>query len=86
MGEDVLVPSQNPSGSSTGSAVAVSAGFARVSIGADYNGNPAIRAALYTIRTTPGTVSEDGGFPFLVDRDSNGQVYRGFSQSSQYHR
>ena len=57
--------------------MAVSAGFAPVSIGADFNGsltNPAIRAALYTIRATPGTVSEDGGFPFSVDRDSLGPM------------
>lgn len=68
---------QNPSGSSTGSAVGVSAGFAPISIGADFNGsltNPAIRAALYTLRTTPGTVSEDGGFPLSVDRDSLGPM------------
>ena len=57
--------------------MAVSAGFAPVSIGAVFNGsltNPAIRAALYTMRTTPGTVSEDGGFPFSVDRDSVGPM------------
>ncbi|KAI4654997.1 uncharacterized protein J4E78_007177 [Alternaria triticimaculans] len=67
----------NPSGSSTGSAVAVSAGFAPVSIGADFNGsltNPAIRAALYTIRTTPGIVSEHRGFPFSKNRDSLGPM------------
>jgi amidase len=68
---------QNPSGSSTGSAVAVSAGFAPVSLGADFNGsltNPAIRAALYTIRTTPGIVSEHRGFPFSKNRDSLGPM------------
>ena len=57
--------------------MAVSAGFAPVSIGADFNGslaNPAIRAALYTIRTTSGLVSENGGFPFSVDRDSVGPM------------
>ncbi|KAI4701766.1 hypothetical protein J4E89_010610 [Alternaria sp. Ai002NY15] len=67
----------NPSGSSTGSAVAVSAGFAPVSIGADFNGsltNPAIRAALYTIRTTPGIVSEHRCFPFSKNRDSVGPM------------
>lgn len=55
----------------------VSANFAPVATGADYNGsltNPAIRAALYTLRTTPGAVSEDGGFPFSVDRDSVGSM------------
>ena len=57
--------------------MAVSAGFAPVSIGADFNGsltNPAIRAALYTIRTTPGTVSDAGGFPFSLNRDSVGPM------------
>lgn len=57
--------------------MSVSAGFAPVSIGADFNGsltNPAIRAALYTLRVTPGIVSEDGGFPFSVDRDSVGPM------------
>ncbi|KAL8901654.1 MAG: hypothetical protein Q9207_005095 [Kuettlingeria erythrocarpa] len=75
--DDGIFGHSNPSGSSTGSAVGVSAGFAPVSIGADFNGsltNPAIRAALYTLRTTPGTVSEDGGFPFSVDRDSIGPM------------
>ena len=57
--------------------MAVSAGFAPVSIGADFNGsltNPAVRAALYTLRTTPGIVKEEGGFPFAVDRDSVGPM------------
>ena len=75
----MLTSLQNPSGSSTGSAVAVSAGFAPLSIGADFNGsltNPAIRAALYTIRTTPGIVSEHGGFPFSKNRDSVGPMAR----------
>ena len=73
----MLTTLQNPSGSSTGSAVSVSAGFAPLSIGADFNGsltNPATRAALYTIRTTPGVVSEKGGFPFSKNRDSVGPM------------
>lgn len=55
----------------------MSAGFAPISIGADFNGsltNPAVRAALYTIRTTPGAVSEHRGFPFSKDRDSVGPM------------
>ncbi|KAF2655536.1 amidase family protein [Lophiostoma macrostomum CBS 122681] len=72
-----LTTFSNPSGSSSGSAVAVSAGFAPLSIGADFNGsltNPAIRAALYTIRTTPGIVSEHRCFPFSKNRDSVGPM------------
>ncbi|KAI4649794.1 uncharacterized protein J4E79_009639 [Alternaria viburni] len=75
--DDGIYGHSNPSGSSTGSAVAVSAGFAPVSIGADFNGsltNPATRAALYTIRTTPGIVSEHRGFPFSKNRDSLGPM------------
>ena len=48
-----------------------------MSLGADFNGsltNPAIRAALYTIRTTPGIVSEHRGFPFSKNRDSLGPM------------
>lgn len=48
-----------------------------MSIGADFNGsltNPATRAALYTLRTTPSLVSEEGGFPFALDRDSVGPM------------
>ncbi|KAI4923842.1 hypothetical protein J4E85_007998 [Alternaria conjuncta] len=74
---DGIYGHSNPSGSSTGSAVAVSAGFAPVSIGADFNGsltNPATRAALFTIRTTPGIVSEHGAFPFSKNRDSVGPM------------
>jgi len=73
----MLTTPQNPSGSSTGSAVAISAGFAPLSIVADFNGsltNPATRAALYTIRPTPGIVSEHGCFPFSKNRDSVGPV------------
>ncbi|KAI4958062.1 hypothetical protein J4E86_003657 [Alternaria arbusti] len=73
----MLTTPQNSSGSSTGSAVAVSAGFAPLSIGADFNGsltNPATRAALYTIRTTPGIVSGRGCFPFSKNRDSVGPM------------
>ncbi|KAI4911270.1 uncharacterized protein J4E92_010326 [Alternaria infectoria] len=75
--DDGIYGHSNPSGSSTGSAVAVSAGFAPLSIGADFNGsltNPATRSALYTIRPTPGIVSEHGCFPFSKNRDSVGPM------------
>lgn len=55
----------------------MAAGFAPISIGADFNGsltNPATRAALYTLRNTPSLVSEKGGFPFAADRDSVGPM------------
>ncbi|KAL8950602.1 MAG: hypothetical protein Q9222_003382 [Ikaeria aurantiellina] len=73
--DDGMFGRSNLSGSSTGSAVGVSAGFTPISIGADFNGSltiPATRAALYTIRPTPGIVSKDGCFPFSKDRDSVG--------------
>ncbi|KAI6082976.1 putative glutamyl-tRNA amidotransferase subunit A [Hypoxylon rubiginosum] len=56
----------NPSGSSSGSAVAVSAGYAPVSIGTESDGSlicPAGRAALYTIKPTIGLVPQDGIVP-----------------------
>lgn len=54
---------KNPGGSSSGSAVAVAAGFAPVSIGGEGDGSlntPASRAALYALKITPGVVPRDG--------------------------
>lgn len=56
----------SPSASSTGSAVAVSAGYAPVSIGTETDGSlvcPAGRAALYTIKPTIGLVPQSDIVP-----------------------
>ncbi|KAJ4146116.1 hypothetical protein NW754_001579 [Fusarium falciforme] len=58
--EDLANP--NPGGSSTGSALAVAAGYSPVSIGGEANGSlttPASRAALYALKCTPQTISTD---------------------------
>ncbi|KID82777.1 Amidase [Metarhizium guizhouense ARSEF 977] len=63
----------NPSGSSTGSAVAVSAGYAPVSIGAETDGSlicPAGRASLYTIKPGIGFIPQDGIVPVSSHFDS----------------
>ncbi|RKL48109.1 hypothetical protein BFJ70_g2467 [Fusarium oxysporum] len=68
---------QNPSGSSTGSAVAVSAGYAPLSIGTETDGSlvsPASRAALYTIKPSIGRVSQSGIIPISHTMDSAGPM------------
>ena len=66
---------QNPGGSSTGSAVAASAGFCPWAIGAETNGSlnsPASRASLYALKPTPGSVSDDGVFKLTNAFDTLG--------------
>ncbi|KAH8688628.1 amidase signature domain-containing protein [Phaeosphaeriaceae sp. PMI808] len=56
----------NPGGSSSGSAIAVSAGLAPISIGTDTSGSliyPASKAALYSIKPTLKIVSQAGIIP-----------------------
>jgi amidase len=68
---------QNPGGSSSGSAIAVSAGFSPISIGTETEGSlimPGGRAALYTIRTTSGIVPMDGIVPISDVADSAGPM------------
>lgn len=58
----------NPGGSSTGSAVGVSAGYAAIAIGTGTTGSvniPSTRAALYGIRITTGTSDMNGIIPLL---------------------
>ena len=58
-----MMAMKNPCGSSTGSAVGVSAGFSPLSLGTETEGSlvqPATRAALYTIKPTVGSVDMDG--------------------------
>ncbi|KAI1122078.1 putative glutamyl-tRNA amidotransferase subunit A [Nemania abortiva] len=67
----------SPAGSSTGSAVAVSAGYAPISIGVETDGSlisPAGRAALYTIKPTMGLVPQEGIIPVTRLFDSAGPM------------
>ncbi|KAH6868972.1 amidase signature domain-containing protein [Thelonectria olida] len=67
----------NPSGSSSGSVVGVSAGYAPVSIGTETDGSllcPAGRAALYTIKPTIGLVPQHGIVPMSHNFDSAGPM------------
>jgi Asp-tRNA(Asn)/Glu-tRNA(Gln) amidotransferase A subunit family amidase len=64
-----------PYGSSGGAAVAVSAGFAAVSLGTDTNSSvrlPAAGAGLVGLRPTLGLVSRSGVIPYDIERDTVG--------------
>lgn len=64
-----------PYGSSGGSAVAVSAGFAAVALGTDTNSSvrlPAAGAGLVGLRPTLGLVSRNGVIPYDIERDTVG--------------
>ncbi|CBX97363.1 hypothetical protein IAQ61_007216 [Plenodomus lingam] len=64
-----------PGGSSTGSAVAVAAGFSTLAIGTDTIGSlttPANRAALYALKPTAGAVPMDGIFNLSKTFDAVG--------------
>jgi len=66
-----------PSGSSSGSAVAVAAGYAPISIGTETNGSlvwPASRCALYSIKPTIGLISQEGIVPVSHTCDSAGPM------------
>ncbi|KAJ5238304.1 hypothetical protein N7468_002923 [Penicillium chermesinum] len=65
------------SGSSSGSAVGVSAGYAPFSIGTETDGSlvsPSGRAALYTIKSTIGLVPQDGIIPISRTFDAAGPM------------
>ncbi|WVF70570.1 hypothetical protein IAT40_005362 [Kwoniella sp. CBS 6097] len=67
----------DPMGSSSGSAVALSAGWAAASIGTDTMGSvlgPAARADLYAIRPTVGRVSRSGVVPVSLEHDTVGPM------------
>jgi amidase len=73
---DFLSLSQNPAGSSSGSAIAVSAGYAPFSLGTETSGSlicPANRASLYTLRTH-GLVSGKGVVPVSTTLDTVGPM------------
>ncbi|RAL08827.1 amidase [Aspergillus homomorphus CBS 101889] len=63
--DDLFVGRSGPGGSSSGSAVGVSAGFAPLSLGTETSGSvcmPANRAGLYSITASRGTLPLDGIF------------------------
>ncbi|KAH8601745.1 amidase signature domain-containing protein [Bisporella sp. PMI_857] len=71
---------QSPGGSSTGSAVGVSAGYASIGLGTDTTGSvviPATRAGLYSIRLTTGITSMEGIVPFSRKFDTVGPLAKG---------
>ncbi|KAL4866522.1 hypothetical protein BDV12DRAFT_172729 [Aspergillus spectabilis] len=77
LADDGSAGHSNPGGSSTGSAVAVSAGYAPIAIGEETDGSlicPAGRAALYTIKPTIGFVPSDGMVPISRNFDSAGPM------------
>jgi amidase len=68
---------ETPCGSSAGSGVAVAAGFAPVSLGAETDGSlvqPANRAALYAVKLTQGSVDMTGSQPGNPDLDTAGPL------------
>ena len=72
---DPLSPNWNPSGSSSGSAVGVSAGFSPLALGTETDGSiimPASYAALYAIKPAVGKVPVDGVIPVGPSMDSVG--------------
>ena len=72
---DPLSPDWNPSGSSSGSAVGVSAGFSPLALGTETDGSiimPASYAALYAIKPAVGKVPVDGVIPVGPSMDSVG--------------
>ncbi|KAH7303806.1 amidase signature domain-containing protein [Stachybotrys elegans] len=67
----------DPSGSSGGPAVAVSAGFASASLGTDTEGsitNPGSRAALFALRPSTGITSRTGVVPISSSQDTTGPL------------
>ncbi|UKZ68357.1 uncharacterized protein TrAtP1_009396 [Trichoderma atroviride] len=74
---DRVLGHSSPSGSSTGSAVGVSAGYSPLAIGTDTGGSlitPSTRAALYTLRPTMDLVPQDGLIPLSHSFDTVGPM------------
>lgn len=77
--DDLFCGRSGPGGSSSGSAVGVSAGFAPLSIGTETGGSicmPANRAGLYSMTATLGTVSTAGLFTLSQSFDGLGGIAR----------
>lgn len=73
--DDLFIGRSGPGGSSSGSGVGVSAGFAPLSIGTETAGSicmPANRAGLYSMAATRGTIPVEGVFRLSRDFDRLG--------------
>jgi amidase len=73
------VPIVPPGGSSSGSAVAVAAGFAAASIGTETSGSllsPANQNGLVTVKPTVGLISRAGIVPIAASQDTAGPMTR----------
>jgi amidase len=76
---DVGIPYVLPGGSSSGSAVAVAAGLAAVSIGTETSGSllsPANMNGLVTVKPTVGLISRAGILPIAASQDTAGPMTR----------
>ncbi|KAI0466325.1 amidase signature domain-containing protein [Xylaria cf. heliscus] len=74
---DGVMGHSNPCGSSTGSAVGVSAGFSPVALGTEVDGSlvqPAARAALYAMKPSVGATELGGVFAVSEEFDSLGSM------------
>lgn len=73
--DDLFMGRSGPGGSSSGSAVGVSAGFAPLSLGTETSGSicmPANRAGSYSMKVTGGTIPTEGLFTLSQDFDGLG--------------
>ncbi len=72
-------PTHHPGGSSSGSGVAVAAGFVPVAIGTDTGGsirNPATACGITGMKPSYGTISLEGSFPLAFSLDHVGALSR----------
>lgn len=77
--DDRGIPVVDPGGSSSGSAVAVAAGFCAASIGTETSGSllhPASRNGLVTVKPTVGLISRAGIVPITHSQDTAGPMTR----------
>lgn len=79
------VPIVSPGGSSSGSAVAVAAGFAAAAIGTETSGSllsPACQCGLVTVKPTVGLLSRAGIIPIAASQDTAGPLCRSVADAA----
>jgi amidase len=78
-------PGRNPSGSSSGSAVAVAAGLAPIAVGTETDGSivcPASACGIVGIKPTLGLVSRNGIVPISLGQDTAGPMTRSVADAA----